>query len=117
MRRANPEQMAQWLARWAQCGWNSRETSRRSGHPVWKLRRWQKRRGRTRAAEAPGRVFVALELRDSTPSLPIVLEVTTLAGHRVSVRTGFEPEHLRRVLQALAASCSTWVGRTGGSCA
>ena len=105
MRRANPEQMAQWLARRAQYGWNWRETSRRSGHPAWKLRWWQRRLERTRAAEARGRAFVALELTDAAPSLPVTLEVTTPSGHRVSVPAGFDPEHLRRLLQVLEASC------------
>ena len=105
MRRANPEQMAKWLARRAQWGWNWGETSRRSGHPAWKLRWWQQRFERTRAAEAPGRAFVAVELTDAAPSTPATLEVATPSGHRVSVPAGFDPEHLRRLLRALGASC------------
>ena len=105
MRRATPEQMAKWLAQRAQQGWDWRETSRRSGQPAWKLRWWQKRFARTRAAESPGRAFVAVELTDATSSPPATLEVTTPWGHRVSVPAGFDPEHLRRLLRALEASC------------
>ena len=109
MERANPEQLAKWLARRAQYGWSWAESSRRSGYPTWKLRWWQKRTERARMAEAPGRAFVAVELTDAAPgpapdSAP-PLEVTTSSGHRVSVPAGFDPEHLRRVLAALETSC------------
>jgi hypothetical protein len=103
--RANPEQMAKWLARGEQCGWSLSELARRSGQPAWKLRWWQKRRDRARAAAAPANAFVTVELTDSTASPPTSLEVTTPSGHRVSVPAGFDPEHLRRLLQALDASC------------
>jgi hypothetical protein len=101
----DPQQMARWLSRRERGGWSLAELSRRSGHPAWKLRWWQKRFGRTQAAEAPGRAFVALEITDTTPSIPVTLEVTTPSGHRVSVPMGFDPEHLRRLLRALEASC------------
>ena len=105
MRRADPQQMARWLARRGRAGWSLKELSRRCGHPTWKLRWWQKRFARTRAAEAAGRAFVAVELVDAAPSPPAALEVTTPSGYRVQVPAGFDPEHLRWVVAALEASC------------
>ena len=105
MRRADPQQMAKWLACREQHGWSWSETSRRCGHPSWKLRWWQKRFERTRAAEASGRAFVAVELVEAAPSPPATLEVTTPSGYRVQVPAGFDPEHLRRVVAALEALC------------
>ena len=106
MRRAAPEQMAKWLARGEQRGWGRAELSRRSGYPMWKLRWWAKRLARTHTAEAPGGAFVAVALSEPAPnpSTP-KLEVTTPSGYRVQVPAGFEAGHLRRVVQALEASC------------
>ena len=98
--------MARWLARRGRAGWSLKELSRRCGHPSWKLRWWQKRFARTRAAEAAGRAFVAVELVEPTTLSPTTtLEVTTPSGYRVQVPAGFDPEHLRRVVAALEASC------------
>jgi hypothetical protein len=105
MRRANPEQMAKWLARGAQYGWSLSELARRSGYPAWKLGWWQKRRDRFRAAETASGAFVAVELTDAVSSPPATLEVTTPSGHRVSVPAGFDAEHLRRLLAAIATAC------------
>ena len=105
MRRANPEQMAKWLAWRERHGWSFPETSRRCGQPAWKLRWWHRRFERTRAAETPSRAFVAVEFADAPSSTATALEVTTPSGHRVSVPAGFDPEHLRQLLRALEASC------------
>ena len=105
MRRADPQQMTKWLARGEQRGWDRAELSRRSGHPAWKLRWWEKRLARTRAAGAPGGAFVAVALTEPTPTPSTTLEVTTPSGCRVQVPPGFDAEHLRRVLQALEVSC------------
>lgn len=105
MRRADPEQMAKWLAWRERHGWSFPETSRRCGQPAWKLRWWQKRWDRARAAEEPSRAFVAVELTDAPSVTATALEVTTPSGHRVSVPAGFDPEHLGRLLRALEATC------------
>ena len=110
MERANPQQVARWLARGEQYGWSRGELSRRSGYPAWKLRWWERRFARSRAADARGGGFVAVELTAGSPSAAttgpsLALEVTTPSGHRVAVPRDFDAEHLRRVLQALAASC------------
>ena len=105
MRRADPQQLARWLARRGRAGWSLKELSRRCGQPTWKLRWWQKRFARTRAAKAPGGAFVAVELVELTPSPTTTLEVTTPSGYRVQVPAGFDPEHLRRVVAALEALC------------
>lgn len=105
MRRANPEQMAKWLAWRERHGWSFPETSRRCGQPAWKLRWWHRRLERTRASETSGRAFVAVELTSASSSTAVTLEVTTRSGHRVQVPAGFDPEHLRQLLRALEASC------------
>lgn len=105
MRRANPEQMAKWLAWREQHGWSWPETARRCGQPAWKLRWWHKRFERTRAAEARTSAFVAVELTGVSPITPVTFEVTTPAGYRVSVPAQFDAEPLRRLLRALEASC------------
>ena len=97
--------MARWLARGQREGWSTAELARRSGQRAWKLRWWRKRFERTGEAEAPAGAFVAVELTDSAPDPATTLEVTTPSGYRVQVPAGFDPEHLRRVLQALATSC------------
>jgi len=105
MRRANPEQMAKWLAWREQHGWSFPETSRRCGQPAWKLRWWHRRLERAHTTETPSRAFLAVEITDAAPGPPATLEVTTRSGLRVSVPAGFDPEHLRRVLAALDAAC------------
>ena len=109
MRRADPQQMTRWLSRRERHGWSWAELSRRSGHPVWRLRYWQRR---LEGAPAPrskrDRAFVTVDIAESvttrTPSTS-ALEVTTPSGYRVTVAHGFDAEHLRRVVQALEGGC------------
>ena len=94
--------MARWLARrerqglsWAQLAW-------RSGHPVWKLRYWQRRlEGRDRAPKRRAEAFVAVEVTSSGASSGATIEITTPSGYRVQVSRDFDPEHLGRVVEAL----------------
>ena len=105
-RHVDPKQMAQWLSRREHEGWSLAELSRRSGHPTWKLRWWQKRLERTRDAERPAaRAFVAVEVTEPTPAATAALEVTTPSGYRVHVPRDFDAVHLQRVLEALARGC------------
>ena len=106
MRRADPQQMARWLAQRERGGWSWRELSWRSGHPVWKLRYWRRRlegRGRTAKRRAPA--FVAVEVTEAGRSCDAALEITTPSGYRVQVRREFDVDHLRRVVEALERRC------------
>ena len=55
MTRSDPQQMTRWLARRTRHGWSWAELSARSGHPVWRLRYWQRRLAETAAADAESR--------------------------------------------------------------
>ncbi len=97
--------MARWLKRRDREGWSWMQLSARSGHPVWKLRYWQrqlKRNGQSTKRRA--HAFVAVEVAPAVDaSTPI--EITTPSGYRVQVPRGFDAEHLRRVLGALERGC------------
>jgi len=88
---------------------NGRKTAQRSGFSAKKLRWWQGRFARTRAAEGTSPAFVAVELTDPASASPLrttpALELTTPSGHRISVPTDFDAGHLRRLLAALEPSC------------
>lgn len=54
------------------------------------------------------RTFVAVEIAGPVPvstSSASTLEITTPSGYRVTVAHEFDPEHLRRVVQALERGC------------
>lgn len=99
--------MARWLTRRERHGWSWVELSARSGHPVWRLRYWQRRlEGASRPKR--DRTFVAVDIAQPLPlaaSSGEAIEITTPSGHRVTVAPGFDAEHLRQVLRALNASC------------
>ena len=104
-RRQNPERMAALLAERDRHGWNWPELSRRSGLSVRKLRWWHERFKRTPAPRKRAASFVAVEIRDPARVAPTALEITTSSGARVLVPPGFDPDHLRRLLQVLGAPC------------
>ena len=93
--------MARWLARrerealsWAQLAW-------RSGHPIWKLRYWQRHlRGGRSTKRTPAFVAVEVMATGATPGTTTI-EITTPSGYRVHVPRDFEPAHLRRLMDAL----------------
>ena len=109
MTRSNPQQMARWLSRRERHGWSWAELSSRSGHPVWKLRYWQQRAVATSASQSDcSGGFVTVDVTEPvTAPAPIAgaLEITTPSGYRVMVARDFDPEHLRRVMQALERGC------------
>ena len=109
MTRADPQQMTRWLSRRERHSWSWAELCRRSGHPVWRLRYWQRR---LEGAPAPrpkrARAFVTVDIAESVTartSSAGALEITTPSGYRVTVAHDFDPEHLRRVVQALERGC------------
>lgn len=106
MRGTNPQEMARWLRQRERAGWSWVQLSAWSGHPVWKLRYWQRRlEGGGRTSQRHARAFVAVEVTPlpGIPGAPI--EITTPAGYRVQVPRDFDVEHLRRVLEALEHRC------------
>lgn len=109
MTRSAPQQVARWLTRRERHGWSWAELSSRSGHPVWRLRYWQRRLAESVVAK-PGRsgAFVAVDIREPEPAgttSSTAIEITTPSGYRVSVAPGFDAEHLRRVVQVLERGC------------
>ena len=109
MTRPAPQQMARWLSRRERHGWSWAELCRRSGHPVWKLRYWQRRLEDT-AAPRPkrARAFVAVEICEPVPAVSSsagAIEITTPSGYRVTVAHDVDAEHLRRVVRALERGC------------
>jgi hypothetical protein len=97
--------MARWLKQRDREGWSWVQLSARSGHPVWKLRYWQRRLKRSsHSAKRHAPAFVAVEVAPTSSSnAPIA--ITTPSGYRVQVPRGCDAEHLRRVLDALDRRC------------
>ena len=98
--------MARWLARGEREGWSLAALARRSSHPTWKLRWWQKRFARTGGGVTrPGGAFVAVEVTEPQLDAGAAIEVTTPSGYRLQVPRDFDAAHLRRVLEALERGC------------
>ncbi|OGR93858.1 MAG: hypothetical protein A2V88_13080 [Elusimicrobia bacterium RBG_16_66_12] len=104
-RRENPERMAALLAERDGSGWSWAELSRHCGLPARKLRWWHERFKRNPAPRKSSPSFVAVEVTDPVRVPPGSIEITTPAGYRVAVPPGFAADHLRRLLQVLAAGC------------
>ncbi len=109
MRRFDSQQATRWLARRERHAWSWLELSARSGHPVWRLRYWQRRLAETAAGKPDrSRGFVTVDITEPEPvsaSSTTAIEITTPSGYRVRVAHDFDPEHLRRVVQALERGC------------
>jgi hypothetical protein len=104
--RVDPQEMARWLRQRERESWSWVQLSARSGHPVWKLRYWQRRLERTgRESRRHAKAFVAVEVTPPAdlPGAPI--EITTPSGYRVQVPRDFDAEHLQRVVEALERRC------------
>ena len=97
--------MTRWLARrereglsWAQLSW-------RSGHPIWRLRYWQRRlEGRDRRTRGRRGGFVAVEVTER-PRGSGTIAITTPTGYRLEVASDVDGEQLRRVIEALEGPC------------
>ena len=108
MARSNPQQMARWLAQRERRGWSWAELSERSGHPVWKLRYWQRRAEGAPAKPDRSVGFVTVDVTEPVTTrahIASALEITTPSGYRVTVAHDFDPTHLCRVVQALERGC------------
>lgn len=104
-RHQNPERMAALLAERDQRGLSWAELSQRSGLPVRRLRWWQERLRRNPVTRKSAPSFLAVEVTDSAPIPSAAIEITTPSGDRVAVPANFDADHLRRVLEVLAARC------------
>lgn len=81
------------------------ELSAESGVPRSTLHWWDRR---LRDEEQDGGPrFVRLDLvQEATPTADVEpIEVVARSGHRVLVRSGFDPRSLRQVLEVLDAGC------------
>ena len=106
MRRADPQEMARWLKRRRRERWTWAQLSGWSGHPIWKLRYWQRRLDRSsRLQVSHEEAFVAVEVVTAPSRVGAPIEVSTPAGYRVQVPKEFDAEHLRRVLDCLERRC------------
>lgn len=97
--------MARWLARrereglsWAQLSW-------RSGHPVWRLRYWQRRLERSGGGTGSrARGFVAVQVTERSARVGTIV-IATPSGYRLEVAGDVDAEQLRRVVEALGRRC------------
>ena len=106
MGRVDPQEMARWLARRTREGWSWAQLAQWSGHPVWKLRYWQRRPERGgRASKGRAAAFVAVEVTTPAANSNASIEITTPSGYRVQIPGDFDAEHLRRVLEAVERRC------------
>lgn len=104
--RADPKEMSRWLKRRARERWSWAQLSGWSGHPIWKLRYWQRRLdGSNRVTTRNAPAFVAIEVTPPSVACIAPIEVTTPSGFHVQVPPGFDAEHLRRVLDCLERRC------------
>jgi len=104
-RHHDPERIESLLARRERRGLTWFQLSAESGVPATTLQWWQRRlrqpKRRRRAS------FVPVAITESTPPAapPVALEVVLRTGARIQVPAGFDPEHLRRVVEALETGC------------
>ena len=106
MRRADPQEMSRWLKRRKRERWTWAQLSGWSGHPICKLRYWQRRLDRSsRPQVSHAAAFVAVEVVAVATSVGGPIEVSTPSGYRVQVPKEFDAEHLRRVLDCLERRC------------
>ena len=97
--------MARWLGRREREGWSWAALSRRSGHPVWKLRYWQRRLERgSRRSRRRKPAFVAVEVSEALQGAGTIA-ITTPSGNRVEVSNDVEPEQLRGIVEILERRC------------
>jgi len=96
--------MARWLKQRDRERWSWVQLSAHSGHPVCKLRYWQRRLDRRGRAKHGAPALVAVEAT-SAASSNASIEITTSSGYRVRVPRDFDIEHLCRVLDCLERRC------------
>jgi hypothetical protein len=103
----DPEHMAKLLARRERRGLTWSQLASESGVPATTLQWWGRRLRSARKQRRPKLAsFVPVAVGESAPMLlPATLEVVLASGAWVRVPAGFDPEHLRRVVEALESGC------------
>ena len=97
--------MQRWLARRRREGWSWAWLSFQSGHPVWRLRYWQRRLEQPGAPpRRRGPAFVAVEVTEPARG-DSSIAITTPTGYRVEMMGEVAAEQLRRVMEALERRC------------
>jgi transcriptional regulator with XRE-family HTH domain len=103
----DPERIESLLARRERRGMTWFQLAAESGVPATTLQWWQRRLRQPKERRRRKRAsFVPVAITESPPSLPAVaLEVELRTGARIRVPAGFDPDHLRRVVEALESGC------------
>ena len=105
MERTMAQEMKRWLSQRRRQGWSWAWLSFQSGHPVWRLRYWQRRFDPTNAEpRRGGPAFVAVEVKEPVHAVGSIA-ITTPTGYRLELAGDIAPERLRRVLEALERRC------------
>jgi hypothetical protein len=104
-------QMRRVLVRWQRSGLTLREFAEKRGIPLSTLTWWQRVFRRAGEDEVNGAaaenavVFTEVPKPANPPMTLSVLEIVLHSGHLVRVPAGADTDTLRRVLQALRATC------------
>jgi hypothetical protein len=104
-------QMRRVLVRWQRSGLTLREFAEKRGIPLSTLTWWQRVFRRAGEDEVNGAaaenavVFTEVPKPANLPMTLSVLEIVLHSGHLVRVPAGADTDTLRRVLQALRATC------------
>jgi len=104
----DPERIESLLVRRERRGMTWFQLAAESGVPATTLQWWQRRlrqpKQRRRRKQAS---FVPVAITESTPLAPppVALEVVLRTGARIQVPAAFDPDHLRRVVEALETGC------------
>ena len=103
----DPERIESLLARRERRGLTWFQLAAESGVPATTLQWWQRRlRQPKRRRRRKHASFVPVAITESAPlAPPSVLEVVLRTGARIQVPAGFDPDHLRRVVEALETGC------------
>ena len=108
---ARARQMRRELGRWQRSGLKLREYGQQHGIPLSTLTWWRRvfrhageEHVNGEAGENPV-VFTEVPKPANVPRTPSVLEIVLHSGHVVRVPAGADTDTLRRVLQALQATC------------
>lgn len=99
------KEMKRWLAQRRREDWSWAWLSFQSGHPVWRLRYWQRKLDPANATpEGRGPAFIAVEVKEPVHAVGTIA-ITTPTGYRLEIASDVAPEQLRRVLEALERRC------------
>ena len=99
MERTMAQEMKHWLSQRRPECWSWAWLSFESGHPVWRLRYWQRRLDPANATpRRGGPAFVAVEVKEPVHAVGSIA-ITTPTGYRLELADDIAPEQLRRVVE------------------